>query len=104
MIQPLVLRASGFLSENTKGKNFSPRRVTAPMFTKNVYDLTIIIIKKCLEFLNYSIKIIRIRYECKQFCPIPVCLKNKKKNRTALEVLERYVPKSNQHQIISRSY
>ena len=46
-------------------KNFSPRGVTspprgrdiAPIYTKNLYDLTIAIIKKCFEFQNDWLKI-----------------------------------------------
>ena len=44
----------------------------APMYTKTLHDLTIAIINKSFEFQNYWLKIIRIRYNCTQFCPIPL--------------------------------
>ena len=70
----------------------------APIHTKIIYDLTISIINKCFEFQNDCLKIIRIRYNCTQFCRIPLWQKNQK-YKTTSEFLERYAPKSNQHQI-----
>ena len=78
-------------------KNFSPGGgyflsyggSIASIYTKIIYNLTIAIvnecfefqndfliiaiINKCFEFQNYWLKIIRIRYNCTQFCPIPLC-------------------------------
>ena len=45
----------------------------APIHTKIMYDLTIATINKCFEFQNDWFKIIHIRYNCMQFCPIPLC-------------------------------
>ena len=45
----------------------------APICTKITYDLTIAIINKCFEFQNDWLKIIPVRYNCTQFCPIPLC-------------------------------
>ena len=73
----------------------------APIHTKIMYDLTIAIIDKCFEFQNNWFKIIRMGYYCKQIFPIPLCCRNQK-FRTTSELLERYAPKSNQRQIISR--
>ena len=47
------------------------------MYTKFTYDFDIAIIYKCFEFQNDWLKIIRIWYNCTQFCPTP--LKEKKK-------------------------
>ena len=45
----------------------------SPIYTKNIYDLTTAIINKCFEFQNDWLKIIPVRYNCTQFCPIPLC-------------------------------
>ena len=45
----------------------------APMHTKIIYDLTITNINKGFEFQNNWLKTTRIRYNCTQFCPIPLC-------------------------------
>ena len=62
-------------------KNFFPRWVIpspywesiVPIYTRFTYDLTIAIINKCFEFQNDYLKVIRIRHNCTQFCPIPPC-------------------------------
>ena len=46
---------------------------TSPICVKVIHDLTVAIINKCFEFQNDWLEIIRIRYNCSQFCPIPVC-------------------------------
>ena len=56
------------------GANFPPVGGNiAPIRTKIIYDLTIAIINKCFEFQNDWLKIIPVRYNCTQFCPIPPC-------------------------------
>ena len=44
-----------------------------PNYTKIIHDFTIAIRNKLFEFQNDWLKIIRIRYECMQFCLIPLC-------------------------------
>ena len=59
-----------------KNQNFPPppcKGSIAPIYTKNLYDLTIAIINKCFEFQNDWLKIIPVRYNCTQFCSIPLC-------------------------------
>ena len=78
MVQPLVLR---ILRCSTNGKKFLPRggyfpfceKSIVPIYTKITYDLTTAIINKCFEFQNDWLKIILDRYNCTQFCPIPLC-------------------------------
>ena len=48
-------------------------RSIAPICTKIINDLTIAIINKCFKFENDWFKIIRIRYNFTQFCPVPLC-------------------------------
>ena len=62
-------------SEMLNSKNVSPAGLLPPMHTKVIYDLTIAIaiINKCFEFQTNWFKIIPIRYNCTQFCPIPLC-------------------------------
>ena len=43
---------------------------------KIIFNLAIAIINECFEFQNDWLKIIRIRFNCKRFCPIPLCLRN----------------------------
>ena len=73
---------SGALSESTmEVKKFFPGGVTppplrekySPICTKIMYDLSTAIINKCFEFQNDWLKIIPVRYNCTQFCPIPLC-------------------------------
>ena len=54
-------------------KNVSPAGLLPPMHTKVIYDLTIAIINKYFEFQNDWLKIIPVRYNFTQFCPIPLC-------------------------------
>ena len=53
--------------------NFIPAGGIVHVYTKFIYDLTNAIINKCFNYQNDWLKIIRIRYNCMQFCPIPLC-------------------------------
>ena len=77
---------------------FSPGEVLSPYIQKIMHDFTIVIINKSFEFQNDWFEIIRIRYNCMQFCPIPLC-KRKQIFQITSEFLELYIPKSNQLQI-----
>ena len=44
-----------------------------PTYTTIIYYLIIAIINKSFEFQNDCLKIIPVRYNCTQFCPIPLC-------------------------------
>ena len=61
------------------GKLLPPCRGSIdPIRTKIIYDLTIAITNKYFEFQNDWLKIIRIRYNGTQFCPITTVLKKSK--------------------------
>ena len=70
----------GVLPKNTNCKKFLPPwgylppyvESIAPIYTKIIYDLTIAAINKYFEFQSDWLKIIRIRYNCTQFCLIPL--------------------------------
>ena len=115
-VQPLVLRilrssiptvtpeipvVKNYLS---RGGNCTPPYAgsIAPMCTQILHYFTIAIIIKYFQFQSDWLKIILIRQNCTQFCPIPLCQRNKKFRATA-EPLERYALKSNHHEFILRS-
>ena len=55
------------------GGYFPLRERIAIMHIKITYDLSIAIINEYFEFQSDCLKIIHIRYNCTQFCPIPLC-------------------------------
>ena len=59
-----------------------------------MYDLTIAIINKCLEFQSDWLKIIRI--SSSNFVPYH-CVKEIKNFESTAKLLERYAPKANQY-------
>ena len=85
----------------TRGSNFLFYWGNVALIYTKVIHYLVIVINKCFKFQNDWLKIIHIRYNCTQFCRILLYLRNYN-YRTTKERLERYPPKSNQHQIISR--
>ena len=56
------------------GTILSPGEVSVgAIHTKNIYDLTIAIINKCLEFQIDWFKIIRTGCHCTHFRPVSLC-------------------------------
>ena len=65
-VQLLVLRIlRRSLTNFSRGRFTSPLRGSiAPVYTKNMYDLSVAIINKCFEFQNDRLQIICVRYNC----------------------------------------
>ena len=114
IVQPLILFIFRHSSKNTNVNQFFPLgrgenkhflftgREYCPHIHK-IYALSYYCYNNCKWFKiqNNCFKMIRIRYNCTQFCPIQMCWRNRK-FRTTAEILKRYAPKSNQHEIILR--
>ena len=106
MVQPLVLRILKCSFWKYQQENFLPRKgyfptyrgSIAPIHTKIMYDFTIVIINKYFYLKNDWLKISCFSYNFTQFCPMPLCYRNRKL-RTISRLLERCAPKSNQLQI-----
>ena len=79
MVQPIVLHILRCSFWKYQWFKISPPvEVTSPLplggeycphFAKIIYDLTIALINKSFEFQSDWLKIIRITYNCLQFCP-----------------------------------
>ena len=57
-----------------------------------MFYITITDINKCFKFKNGWFKTIYIKYNCTEFCPKRLCLKNQKFRKTA-QLLKGYTPK-----------